>query len=116
MFNKILTWGAILLTIVAFGLYWYFAGQLGISNKGSDWADFGSYVGGVFGVLAFLIVVYQNYQRDKEQKKQDFERTFFMMLEHHNNKLRFLEDKNNGIEDSSGSKESLVDYIYQNSY
>lgn len=115
MFNKILTCLALLLTAISLGAYWFFAGQLGISANGSDWANFGSYVGGIFSGLAFLILIYQNYQREIEQKqqsenqrKQDFERTFFMMLEHHNNKLRFLEDKDNGLD-----KLSLVDFIYE---
>lgn len=119
MFNKILTWLALLLTGISLGAYWFFAGRLGISANGSDWANFGSYVGGIFSGLAFLILIYQNYQREIEQKqqsenqrKQDFERTFFMMLEHHNNKLRFLEDKNSGVE-KNGDKLSFVDYIYQ---
>ncbi|HGO5824510.1 TPA: putative phage abortive infection protein, partial [Mannheimia haemolytica] len=119
MFNKILTGLALLLTGISLGAYWFFAGQLGISTNGSDWANFGSYVGGIFSGLAFLILIYQNYQREIEQKqqsenqrKQDFERTFFMMLEHHNNKLRFLEDKNSGVEEKEG-KLSFVDYIYQ---
>ncbi|EJP28366.1 hypothetical protein HMPREF1128_1992 [Haemophilus sputorum HK 2154] len=107
MFNKLLTGFAIFLTILAFGAYWYFAGRLGISNNGSDWADFGSYAGGIFAALAFLVVIYQNYQRDKEQQKQDFEKTFSMMLEHHNAKLENLESL---MLDKSG--ERLIDNYY----
>lgn len=109
MFNKLLTGFAIFLTILAFGAYWYFAGRLGISNNGSDWANFGSYAGGIFAALAFLVVIYQNYQRDKEQKKQDFEKTFFMMLEQHNEKLHLLESKNIIIEDKENN---LVNFLY----
>lgn len=107
MFNKLLTGFAILLTILAFGAYWYFAGRLGISNNGSDWADFGSYAGGIFAALAFLVVIYQNYQRDKEQQKQDFEKTFSMMLEHHNAKLKNLESLR-----LQKSGERLIDKYY----
>lgn len=107
MFNKLLTGFAILLTILAFGAYWYFAGRLGISNNGSDWADFGSYAGGIFAALAFLVVIYQNYQRDKEQQKQDFEKTFSMMLEHHNAKLKSLESLR-----LNKSKKRLIDKYY----
>lgn len=107
MFNKLLIGFAILLTILAFGAYWYFAGRLGISNNGSDWADFGSYAGGIFAALAFLVVIYQNYQRDKEQQKQDFEKTFSMMLEHHNAKLKSLESLRLKI-----SGERLIDKYY----
>lgn len=110
MFNKLLTGFAIFLTILAFGAYWYFAGRLGISNNGSDWANFGSYAGGIFAALAFLVVIYQNYQRDKEQNKQDFEKTFFMMLEQHNEKLHLLESKNIIIEDKENN---LVNFYIQ---
>lgn len=107
MFNKILTWLALLLTGISLGAYWFFAGQLGVSPNGSDWANFGSYVGGIFSGLAFLILIYQNYQREIEQKqqsenqrKQDFERTFFMMLEQHNLRLSTLE------------KNQIISYYY----
>lgn len=115
MKTKILTCLGIFVTVIAFGIYWFFVGEMkffNFSNAGSDWANFGSYAGGIFAALAFLVVVHQNYERDKEQRKQDFERTFFMMSEHHNNKLRFLEDKNSGVFYKEMNI-SFVDYIYQ---
>ncbi len=84
---------AILLMVFAFFMYWGIVGNFKFwefSPSGKNWAEFGSYAGGIFSALAFLVVVYQNYQRDKEQKKQDFEKTFFMMLEQHNFKLNTL--------------------------
>ena len=84
---------AILLMVFAFFMYWGIVGNFKFwefSPSGKNWAEFGSYAGGIFSALAFLVVVYQNYQRDKEQKKQDFEKTFFMMLEQHNLKLNTL--------------------------
>lgn len=114
MKTKILTGLAIVFAFGMVGIYWYFVGQgryFSLPTEGSAWANLGSYVGGVFAALAFLVVVYQNYERDKEQRKQDFERTFFMMLEHHNAKLTFLESKGNG-EDDGNEKRSIVDTIY----
>lgn len=102
---------SILLMIFAFSMYWGIVGNFKLwefSTSGKDWADFGSYAGGIFAALAFLVVVYQNYQRDKEQKKQDFEKTFFMMLEQHNEKLHLLESKNI-IEDK---ETNLVNFLY----
>ena len=80
MFNKLLTLGALILTVTAFGAYWYFAGRLGISNKGSDWANFGSYISGIFSGLAFLILIYQNSKLDKEQKEREFNDSYRFIL------------------------------------
>lgn len=107
---------AISLTLFAFLMYWGIVGDFKIwefSKSGNDWSNFGSYAGGIFAALAFLVVVYQNYQRDEEQKKQDFERTFFMMLEQHNSKLTFLESKDNGeFNEDEKVNRSIVDTIY----
>ncbi|WGE63227.1 putative phage abortive infection protein [Actinobacillus equuli subsp. haemolyticus] len=109
MNTKKLTILGIFVSVIAFGMYWIFVGDFRFfkfSNKGSDWADFGSYAGGIFAALAFLIVVYQNYERDKEQRKQDFERTFFMMLEQQNIKLTELINK-------KVNEQSIVENIYK---
>lgn len=109
MNTKKLTILGIFVGVIAFGMYWIFVGDFRFfkfSNKGSDWADFGSYAGGIFAALAFLIVVYQNYERDKEQRKQDFERTFFMMLEQQNIKLTELINK-------KVNEQSIVENIYK---
>lgn len=83
-----------LLVLLAFGMYITTFAKYGISNDSSQWDHFGSYVGGVFSGLAFLGVVYQLYITKLDQEKNDFEKTFFMMLEHHNNKLSELNNKN----------------------
>ncbi|MDE3933023.1 putative phage abortive infection protein [Glaesserella parasuis] len=111
---KVLTCLGIFVTVIAFGIYWFFVGEMkffNFSNAGSDWANFGSYAGGIFAALAFLVVVHQNYERDKEQRKQDFERTFFMMLEHHNNQINFLIDKK--MKNNDGNNISIVESLYQ---
>ena len=103
--------------VFAFFMYWGIVGNFKFwefSPSGKNWAEFGSYAGGIFSALAFLVVVYQNYQRDKEQKKQDFEKTFFMMLEQHNLKLAFLESKDNGeFDENEKVNRSIVDTIYK---
>lgn len=113
MKTKILTGLAIAFAFGMVGIYWYFVGQgryFSLPTEGSAWANLGSYVGGVFSALAFLVVVCQNYERDKEQRKQDFERSFFMMLEHHNNKINFLIDKKIN---RNGHDISIVEVLYQ---
>lgn len=81
--------------LITLGLYWFYvSGDLwNFSNKATDWANFGSYGAGVFTGITFLAVIYQVHLLRKSQEKQDFERTFFMMLEQHNLKLNTLEVK-----------------------
>lgn len=97
-----------LFIIFTLGLYLITFGKYGISNDSEQWDHFGSYVGGMFSALAFLGVVYQLQSAKQDQEKQDFERTFFMMLEHHNSKLRFLEEKSNGKDGKS-----IIDLMYE---
>lgn len=84
---------AILLMIIALAPYiWTFA-KFGISENSDQWDHFGSYIGGIFSGLAFLGVVYQLHTTRLDQEKQDFERTFFMLLEQHNQKIQELNEK-----------------------
>ena len=78
------------LVIIAFGMYVWNFRNYDISDNSAKWNDFGSYIGGIFSALAFLGVVYQLHTTKQEQKKQEFERTFFMMLEQHNLKLNTI--------------------------
>lgn len=96
-------------------LYFYqFHGKL--STDSSEWDKFGSYVGGIFSGMAFLALIAEmraskkekklqeerylteiedlkreKDEQDKRWKKEDFERTFFMMLSQFNEKLSFLD-------------------------
>lgn len=99
---------AMLFIIFTLGIYLITFGKYGVSNDSEQWDHFGSYVGGMFSALAFLGVVYQLQSAKQDQEKQDFERTFFMMLEHHNSKLRFLEEKSNGKDGKS-----IIDLMYE---
>ena len=90
-------------------LYFYqFHGKL--SSDSGEWDNFGSYAGGIFSGMAFLALIAemrankkdkklqeeryleQIEEQDKRWKKEDFERTFFMMLEQFNRKLNYLEE------------------------
>lgn len=82
-----------LLVTIAFGMYVWNFRNYDISDNSAKWNDFGSYIGGIFSALAFLGVVYQLHTTKQEQKKQDFERTFFMLLEQHNLKLNTIEQE-----------------------
>jgi hypothetical protein len=112
----------VLLVMGLLGLYFYqFHG--GLSSESEKWDHFGSYVGGIFSAVTLLSVLhgmqlerkrfneqrieFENEKKEQEEwrKKEDFERTFFMMLEQHNIKLRELER-------ISKDGFSLVDKIY----
>lgn len=106
-------------------LYFYqFHGKL--SSNSDEWDKFGSYVGGIFSGMAFLALIAEmrankkekklqearylteiedlkkeKDEQDKRWKKEDFERTFFMMLSQFNEKLSFLNNSDiNNIYDS----------------
>ena len=84
---------AILLMIAALVPYMWTFAKFGISSNSDQWDHFGSYIGGIFSGLAFLGVVYQLHTTRLDQEKQDFERTFFMLLEQHNQKIKELNEK-----------------------
>lgn len=113
---------ALILISALLGLYFYkFHGEL--SSESQEWDAFGSYVGGVFSALAFIMLIIQMQierkrfseqkqefeQEKKEQedriKKENFELTFFRLLEQHNTKLFKIE--------GSGDGNSIVDEIYR---
>lgn len=97
-------------------LYFYqFHGKL--STDSDEWDKFGSYAGGIFSGMAFLALIAEmrankkekklqeerylteiedlkkeKDEQDKRLKKEDFERTFFMMLSQFNEKLSSLKE------------------------
>ncbi|HDL1827867.1 TPA: hypothetical protein PWX83_002075, partial [Mannheimia haemolytica] len=94
----------VLLVVLLLGLYFYqFHG--GLSSDSEKWDHFGSYIGGIFSAVTLLSVLhgmqlerkrfkeqkeeFENDKRvlEKRRRKEDFERTFFMMLEQHNLKI-----------------------------
>ncbi|MBT9318843.1 putative phage abortive infection protein [Actinobacillus pleuropneumoniae] len=115
----------VLLVVGLLGLYFYqFHG--GLSSESEKWDHFGSYIGGIFSAVTLLSVLhgmqlerkrfndqkieFENEKKEQEEyrRKEEFEGTFFMLLEEHNNKLRFLENKENGIDGKS-----IVDNVYK---
>ena len=98
----------VLLVIGLLGLYFYqFHG--GLSTESEKWDHFGSYIGGIFSAVTLLSVLHgmqlerkrfndqkiefesEKKEQEDRRRKEDFERTFFMMLEQHNTKLKNLE-------------------------
>lgn len=71
---------------------------VGLSTEQSDWAGFGSYIGGTLGTVfafsSFWILFYTFGSQQKQAKNnelQKFETTFYSLLELHNQSLRELE-------------------------
>ena len=126
----------LVLGLIALGLYFYKFnnGFQGLAGSTSEWDHFGSYIGGIFSGMAFLALIAEmraNKKREKKQesryqkqindleeekkeqdkrwKKEDFEKTFFMMLTQFNEKLSFL--NNSDINDIYNS---IVPYSFSN--
>lgn len=102
---------AILLMIIALAPYIWTFSKFGLSSDSGQWDHFGSYIGGIFSGLAFLGVAYQLHTTKLDQERQEFERTFFMMLEYHNNQINFLIDKK--MKNNDGNNISIVESLYQ---
>lgn len=94
----------VLFVLVLLGVYFYqFHG--GLSSDSEKWDHFGSYIGGIFSAVTLLSVLHgmqlerkrfneqkEEFEKDKKEQeerrgKEDFERTFFMLLEQHNLKI-----------------------------
>lgn len=98
LFNVMLTIGVIF-SFIIIALY-FNQFSVSLSSDQSDWAGFGSYIGGTLGTLfAFLSfwILFYTFGSQKEQarnnKLQKFETTFYSLLELHNQSLRELESR-----------------------
>lgn len=100
--NKItpITMVAIIVTLFSVIIIALYFSQfyVGLSTEQSDWAGFGSYIGGtvgtVFAFSSFWILFYTFRSQQKQAKNnelQKFETTFYSLLELHNQSLRELE-------------------------
>lgn len=110
-----------LLVAILLGVY-FFQFHGGLSSNSEKWDHFGSYIGGIFSAITLLSVLHgmqlerkrfeeqkiefekerqeqkvefekERTEQEERKRKEDFERTFFMMLEQHNINLRELENK-----------------------
>lgn len=53
----------------------------GLSNLSSDWSNFGSYVGGVYGTLGFFAVAYSIYFNSRQNLKLEQDQVFYKSME-----------------------------------
>ncbi|AVW95448.1 hypothetical protein BJL85_22400 [Vibrio parahaemolyticus] len=67
------------------GYVWTFRG--GFSDVSSDWADFGSYVGGVYGALGFFAVAFSIYSNSRQNLKLEQDQVFYKSMELLNSRI-----------------------------
>ncbi|MDD2558795.1 MAG: putative phage abortive infection protein [Desulfuromonas sp.] len=78
--KKLILFFLIVIAVVPLGLYFFNFGY-GLSPKNSDWAAFGSYVGGVYGVMAFFAVAYSIYVTGVQFIKQNQDQVFYKSVD-----------------------------------
>ncbi|MFZ3409017.1 putative phage abortive infection protein [Vibrio chagasii] len=72
----------VFLLISAIPIVAYFCDfNLGVFNSTSDWANFGSYVGGVYGALGFIAVVFTLYTNGQQALKSEQDQVFYKSME-----------------------------------
>lgn len=92
IFNSILLLFVVLLAISPIIVYGITLCEFGFAETSSDFAVFGDYIGGTVGTIVGAISIYLVYitytsqvkfarKQDEAMKRQQFETTFFSMLE-----------------------------------
>ncbi|HEY5580406.1 MAG TPA: hypothetical protein VIK56_04460 [Rhodoferax sp.] len=77
---------AVLLSAVPLGIYIFnFHGSF--STKHGEWGEFGSYVSGVYGTLAFLVLVYTTNITRRQFQIQNEDNVFFKLYESLQNRI-----------------------------
>lgn len=77
-----------------------------ISSVSSDWGNFGSYLGAITGLLAFIGVLYSIFQSKKQNRKQEERSAFFQMLDLYQKQVEGI-----GFEKFNVNKLKLIDEI-----
>lgn len=72
-----------LIPVVAY--FWIFHG--GLSDKHGTWGEFGSYLSGVYGSLALLIVTYTAYLTREQFRRQNEDTIFFRLFDSIQNRV-----------------------------
>lgn len=62
-------------------LFYLFNFKYGLSESPSDWAAFGSYVGGIYGALAFFAIIYSTYLTRNQFITQHEDEMFYKSVE-----------------------------------
>jgi hypothetical protein len=114
--KKVLSWIAynglifiiITICIIAVVMVYEYRETFGdnISSVSSDWGDFGSYLGAITGLLAFIGVLYSIFQSKKQNRKQEERSVFFQMLDLYQKQVEGI-----GFEDFNADKFELRDKI-----
>lgn len=81
MKKSILIVALIVIGMTPLGLY-FFNFQYGLSSQASDWAAFGSYIGGIYGTLAFFAVVFSIHVTRSQFTEQSEDDVFYKSVEY----------------------------------
>lgn len=86
--NLIIVLMIILSILIIIMLVIYFTTfNFGLSQNNADWGSFGSYIGSVTGLLAFIGILYTIEQNHRQYKDDSERNIFFSLLDLHRNKM-----------------------------
>lgn len=86
--NPIIVLMIILSILIIIMLVIYFTTfNCGLSQNNTDWGSFGSYIGSVTGLLAFIGILYTIEQNHRQYKDDSERNIFFSLLDLHRNKM-----------------------------
>lgn len=90
---------AVFIVCVLMCALYFFNFTGGLSLNSSDWGAFGSYLGSITGLLAFVGVLYSIQQSNKAHTEDSERDTFFKLLDLHTSKMNSVEiEKEKGAE------------------
>ncbi|MFI5219862.1 MAG: hypothetical protein ACHQNT_10270 [Bacteroidia bacterium] len=113
---KILFWISGFVALISIGCYIYQFHQFNFSDTTNSWGNFGSYIGGVLGTLlsfvSILLILYSIREQKESSYKQQFESSFFNLVELHKNTIHNIEEKKGDLflKSMPKSEETLKSY------
>lgn len=108
---KKLLW--IILFLIPFGLY-CLVFQIPFSSDKGDWSAFGSYMGGIYGSLAFIVLAYTTWITQKQFKKNNEDNTFFKLHDALQNRIESSSiEINDKIINGHSTPKFLVEDFYK---
>lgn len=88
---------AIAFSIAPLGLYFY-RFHSSLSEVHGKWGEFGSYLSGVYGSLAFMAVAYTTYVTQRQFRMQNEDSVFFKVIDSMHNRISLAKIQDDGSE------------------